>query len=406
MIQFIILLNIKLFGVSGESVDYKSPAYSLSELGIEGDIVKLAFSRMNTKSYRSSYECKLAILSRLDGVFYINVFGFSTERTNNKTSSSQYICELYTSNQVVGEEEKSTIYRKWKINIGNRTNDNFDGAFKFSKYQSSSNGDIIVLGTGNNTKSENGVYIKGYELYDSLPESSGSEYGYISQYDLFKSSDWVNYIYDFDFHCNNRLLEVRSSQYITLTTYQSLIVLDENMKQLSKQDITKDMGNTYCIKNDGLYAVKENKLYSLITNYVTGGVSITEKATIDKTFDTNAGTCAFSLDDSYLITNGNIYTVDFSTNTVNLIDAQKYYIVKMLTGSNKWISSSNSQYYYTSINFDDKDIVGVQYKGDIYYKQVYPAGVLTAGQPDVRKGKTYLGWMGIPETGTMEVTEE
>ena len=406
MTQFIILLNLKLFGVSGESVDYKSPEYSLSELGIEGDIVKLAFSRMNTKSYRSSYECKLAILSRLDGVFYINVFGFSTERTNNKTNSSQYICELYTSNQVVGEEEKSTIYRKWKINVGNRTNDNFDGAFKFSKYQSSLNGDIIVLGTGNNTRLENGVYIKGYELYDGLPESSGSEYGHIRQYNLFNSSDWVNYIYDFDFHCNNRLLEVRSSKYITLITYQSLIVLSENMEQLSEQDLTKDMGKTYCIKNDGLYAVKENKLYSLIINYVTGGISITEKATIDKTFDTNAGTCAFSLDDSYLITNGNIYTVDFSTNTVNLIDTQKYYIVKMLTGSNKWISSSNSQYYYTSINFDDKDIVGVQYKGDIYYKQVYPAGVLTAGQPDVRKGKTYLGWMGIPETGTMEVTEE
>ena len=57
------------------------------------------------------------------------------------------------------------------------------------------------------------------------------------------------------------------------------------------------------------------------------------------------------------------------------------------------------------MNYDNKKVIGLKYNGDVYYKQIYPSGTLTAGQSDVKAGKTFIGYMGVPETGTMEVTE-
>lgn len=48
-----------------------------------------------------------------------------------------------------------------------------------------------------------------------------------------------------------------------------------------------------------------------------------------------------------------------------------------------------------------QDLIALKYNGEYYYPQ--RGGVLTAGQGDVRAGKTFIGWMGYEETGTMEV---
>lgn len=50
---------------------------------------------------------------------------------------------------------------------------------------------------------------------------------------------------------------------------------------------------------------------------------------------------------------------------------------------------------------DTENIIGIKYKNE-YFSKVQPQ-VLSAGGPDVRAGKTFIGWMGYPETGTMEV---
>lgn len=54
------------------------------------------------------------------------------------------------------------------------------------------------------------------------------------------------------------------------------------------------------------------------------------------------------------------------------------------------------------INFgiDSNNIIGVKYKGKTFYS--LEGKNLTAGGGDVRSGKTYIGWMGYPETGTAE----
>ena len=56
-----------------------------------------------------------------------------------------------------------------------------------------------------------------------------------------------------------------------------------------------------------------------------------------------------------------------------------------------------------SADVDNTNVVGIKYKDKYYYN--IPANVLSAGAPDVRSGKTFIGWMGYPETGTMEVSE-
>lgn len=50
---------------------------------------------------------------------------------------------------------------------------------------------------------------------------------------------------------------------------------------------------------------------------------------------------------------------------------------------------------------DEENIIGVIYKNK-HFSYVQPQ-TLSAGQPDVRAGKTFIGYQGYPETGTMEV---
>lgn len=50
---------------------------------------------------------------------------------------------------------------------------------------------------------------------------------------------------------------------------------------------------------------------------------------------------------------------------------------------------------------ETEEIIAIKYKGTIYYSS--SVNSLTAGQPDVRAGKTFIGYMGYVEEGTMEV---
>lgn len=50
---------------------------------------------------------------------------------------------------------------------------------------------------------------------------------------------------------------------------------------------------------------------------------------------------------------------------------------------------------------ETEEIIAINYKGKTYYSS--SVNNLTAGQPDVRAGKTFIGYMGYVEEGTMEV---
>ena len=67
------------------------------------------------------------------------------------------------------------------------------------------------------------------------------------------------------------------------------------------------------------------------------------------------------------------------------------------------VGSSNTKYAletFTDVG-EEKNIVGVNYKGQFFAK-IRPE-MLSAGGADVKAGKTFIGWAGTVETGTLEV---
>ena len=74
--------------------------------------------------------------------------------------------------------------------------------------------------------------------------------------------------------------------------------------------------------------------------------------------------------------------------------------------ANDGISYSTSSYGIVGMTkaMDTENIIALKYKNQ-YFSKVEPQ-TLSAGGPDVRAGKTFIGWMGYPETGTMEVQND
>lgn len=65
------------------------------------------------------------------------------------------------------------------------------------------------------------------------------------------------------------------------------------------------------------------------------------------------------------------------------------------------LSNGSSKFFRSEVATDLENIIGIIYNGEKYYR--IKSGDLSAGGPDVRSGKTFIGWLGEIETGTMEV---
>ena len=81
-------------------------------------------------------------------------------------------------------------------------------------------------------------------------------------------------------------------------------------------------------------------------------------------------------------------------NTAN--DTTKFNVL-----GNKGIMGDGSKLYRCIQGLNTDNVVAIQYKDKYWYPTL--ATSLSAGQPDVRAGKTFIGYMGYPEVGTMEV---
>ncbi len=84
-------------------------------------------------------------------------------------------------------------------------------------------------------------------------------------------------------------------------------------------------------------------------------------------------------------------------------------IIKSTTDGNEIFSSIYIDRYDNNVKViemvnampDYNEVVALKYNGDYYYR--LKGGGLTAMQDDVAAGKTFIGWNGYAETGTMEV---
>lgn len=381
--------------------EYNSPEYSLTELGVEGTFVKMDFCLMNKRTFRSSYITKLAILSNLNGAFYINVFTVSSKEddTNKK------ICKLYTE-PTKSDNGLVTYYNKWKINCGNRTDHYaYNGAFGCSLcYDNRTYGELIYFGLGNSTRTPNTStsYFRTYRLSDTSPKEKDSEYGYVDTNKYLYSTNWIQWIRSVEIFNNNKLIKLFYNN--SIDSYAAgvygLCILDDYGSEIK---FTNDISQYFKASNSGLYCVKgDTKLYKLIIDYTKGSISYEEF--LD--FGEETTNVMFAPDDSYIKVGNNIYAIDYEKQTATKINTSNQTIsnniTSIFTTINKFITDKNK---IVSVVSDNKIIIGVRYKGEIYYKQAYSTNVLTAKQEDVKKGMIFIGADGMAQAGTMEVTE-
>ncbi len=101
----------------------------------------------------------------------------------------------------------------------------------------------------------------------------------------------------------------------------------------------------------------------------------------------------FAYDNTNYMSNGSsfwgYYFMQYNLNTSRII---------AMAGKNG-ISNATTQKYAISIDGNNEsDVIGIKYKGAYYHR--FQEHALTAGQPDVAAGKTFIGWQGYPEVGT------
>lgn len=83
------------------------------------------------------------------------------------------------------------------------------------------------------------------------------------------------------------------------------------------------------------------------------------------------------------------------------IDDVTYGITIRVAGYDNKNSSTPTILYDTIYIGVEEEVIAIKYQNKIYYNSQVES--LTAGQPDVRAGKTFIGYMGYVEEGTMEV---
>ena len=399
-------------------------SYTLEQLGIELnddlEISDIKFSPMNTEEDQSSYDCKLAIAvrkksetitDRIFSSFYIYVYRFSIYGTAGK---------IYTKNEIGEGYELANIHRI----IAEETYPVSSCNIYFS---SSDMNNFIVQACNMNDNRQNYLYL--YELQKFV--TFNKSYNLRSKIQV---SRYLTTYYDCIKYINNNRLIV--CDYVNTGYYEAtaILVLDQNGALIKSTDIAWKTA----ITDDGLYAIKtDGKFYQVIINYVTGDVafeSITDVAILDMSELIPAGYNSniymhpkfyFDKTGKYLLvktffsgnsgnTNNlwNIYYIDSFTTVerLKLLHSEKgettYWNGYFFTADFKTIlhlrTAIDVDLYYPKTS---KKLKGIVYNGTKFYTTLYDPHILTAGQPDVRAGKTFIGWMGIPETGTMEVTE-
>nr|DAO22441.1 MAG TPA: hypothetical protein [Caudoviricetes sp.] len=188
-------------------------------------------------------------------------------------------------------------------------------------------------------------------------------------------------------------------------------VYDENFTPIRTVSAPKAF---YAITNDGLYALADgaSSLYALTIDY-NGNKDISAT----KICDTNIGVSKydgsnyfFSQDNKYLIVYGTVmwvFAVDLEKQTFTKIYESTYEDSTIVPLSNykSFITKSGSQNYLIETIPDGKTIIGVRYQGETFYRYITHPGRFSAQQSDVRVGKTFIGYSGIPQTGTAEDLE-
>ena len=91
----------------------------------------------------------------------------------------------------------------------------------------------------------------------------------------------------------------------------------------------------------------------------------------------------------------------YSDNT-EFDDIKQFRMIFDLQGA-RGLSGSSGKIVRLTRGVNTNTVVAIKYANSYWYPTLGES--LSAGQGDVREGKTFIGWMGYPEMGTMEVSE-
>lgn len=410
---------------SGKTYKRECPEYSFEDLGMQpGEVASIKFAPMNSAENISGYLTYLTIAIKDTATSHIILYTFAVDTGNYIENEKYYKGKIYTTNKLFKEDDKvvSAEYKIWKYDT-EISSENFI-TMVYSPYRPKYVTGLLALVVSSSPHIY--LYTMNY-LISENSNTANTEKAYGRTKEETKFYDSASELYSFaslNFYNENRVIEVISTDSYGYgdadSVRQTLYVFDENINYIASNDITIYTAHwygtvsitPYIITHNCLYAIKGNIVYGLIINYVTGAISFTELGTIKIDVGTSyigkSGGINWwvSQDDSFIVSNNQVLKIDFIEITSTQLLASNYSIAKRIIGDKYLIVASDYNQYLLYMKYDNKKVIGLKYNGENYYKQIYPAGVLTAGQPDVRKGKTYLGWMGVPETGTMEVTEE
>lgn len=189
----------------------------------------------------------------------------------------------------------------------------------------------------------------------------------------------------------------------------------------SKTTITSDV--KYAI-SQGILNQTYVKIYSITIDLYSYTINTTQIATyeINRTIDDGASFYFISGNNLLILSNSTgencIYSFTPTENVpLTLLKTGNYYVglggylAATTSSSNqskiiadtllltKYASYNEIRYINAIKNY--QDLIALKYNGEYYYP--IRGGVMTAGQGDVRKGKSFIGWMGYEEVGTMEV---
>lgn len=412
----------------GES---KTPDFLLTSLGISEDIlnsynvVEISCSRMNSDENYSGYECKLAIAmvqkeaNNPNGAVRVYVFTLTTS-LNSGSSIKILANETYDAG-VEGSVSEETRYRKWLV-VSEVINYRTGCGIVWSPYSDKL---AVIYSTSSYTSSYKAII---YDFLYYTPDSNGNEgYGYCYKVDTISGAIDVRFL--------NQDKVIYFKKYYNNKNGGYLAIYSENFGKISETEISLLYSSTM-ITPDALYAVSTGQIKKILIDYINGtvtvGDTIWQATTSDEyiegeNINENA---VFSLTGKYLFIpyyeyknydyyykvfcyelnyEGNevvtkLYTQDISieyqTTLITIPGLKGVLFISARTGN---VSPFTYTYSLIEVSFDRQKLIGLKYGGEMFYRGIFNAGRLTALATDVNKGKTFVGNMGVVETGTLEV---
>ena len=418
--------------VENEYGEIKTPDFKLIDLGIPEDIlndyniVQILCSRMNSDENYSGYECKLAIAmvqkeaNNPNGAVRVYVFTLTTS-LNSGSSIKILANETYDAG-VEGSVSEETRYRKWLV-VSEVINYRTGCEIVWSPYSDKL---AVIYQTTSGSLNYKALI---YDFLYYTSDSNGNEgYGYCYKLDTISGAVDVKFINQ------DRVIYFGKYTGTPSMRHGHLAIYSENFTKIKEVELPSGI-NTYSstlITPDALYAVLTTQIKKILIDYINGtvtvGDTIWQAATSDEYIEGQNinENSVFSLTGKYLFIShyeyknfdyyykvfcyelnyeGNevvtkLYTQDISieyqTTLITIPGLKGVLFISAVTGS-------TYTYSLIEVSFDRQKLIGLKYGGEMFYRGIFNAGRLTALATDVNKGKTFVGNMGVVETGTLEV---